>query len=490
MRVALAELTERLGEFVHRKGTATLLVGRSLAELQPILLPPAPESEWPDLITFQTPQVFTSLRDEGAVDFLPYSESAGGIETLAAAMAREDRDKLVAAFAKVGVELLHIVPVTFAMVRGASVAHPSRSDPVWIVEARDGIAEVALCSGKTPEEHVLLSRCIRYQLPHSEPPDGVSSAEVLVAQIEQTVASAAQRDLPTTSAIILSGDAANWETDLSRDTIANLPVLRQAVGSPPLTLLGANIIQTKQHAPLVDLAHPRMPPKPVDRRAQLRQGVLAAVAVGLACTAFVWWQLNQRDAKTLGLRQELQSLRKKVKDYQKFEDRLAQISRWSDANVHWLAEVSQLMEKLPPASELKLTDLSLGASQQGGVGILFTGLVDDPQSLGKYQERIRSDTHRPLVRHRTELDQPDGSYRWGFEETLLIDATPMTTLQTGNAEATRPSETEQLTRDDTEGELIGSEVSHAESATTPEPGQPTPKGRTEHDAGPRQEEAS
>jgi len=51
-REPLRRMIQELG---LRRVATTVLLGREFFELQPIVLPPAPESDWPDMVAFQAP---------------------------------------------------------------------------------------------------------------------------------------------------------------------------------------------------------------------------------------------------------------------------------------------------------------------------------------------------------------------------------------------------------------------------------------------------
>jgi len=434
-REPLRRMIQELG---LRRVATTVLLGREFFELQPIVLPPAPESDWPDMVAFQAPQAFTSLRDDGVLDFVPLpAAQQGTTELLVAAISRQVRDALVNLAQHAGLRLEHISP------RPLSSAHVGRvlrwdRDTYWLLDLQAGSADITLIE----HNRVLLTRSVRWN--REDVAEGVSTLQRELLRT-RTAAPPPQQYVTDT---VLCGPSAVRTAWSQRQTEGGPDVPRfvewdrlvTAIGGAcdvdllSAAAVGAAYESATQQAPLIDFLHPRQRPIPVNVRTRARQWSLAGTAVVLAGVALFWWQLDIRDQRILTLQRELQDLKKEESRYTEPKKQLAEVERWTGKHVNWLEQLHHVVSAMPPAEQLQLVKLTVLSKLPGGE-ITLEGRADSLATLESLESRLQTDVTQPMSNERRRLAESE-RFAWSFKEQIFVKPSKVISDSTSQVQPT------------------------------------------------------
>ncbi|MDA0657833.1 MAG: hypothetical protein O2931_07720 [Planctomycetota bacterium] len=425
---SIAAAQEPLAAVVNAKGLrrsrTVILLGREFYELQPMSLPPAPEVEWPDMVAFQSLQHFTTLRDDGVVDFTPLESSSHlGTQVLAAAISKQARDALVTLAGDIGLRLEHICPRPSAAVHAAKAASLT-VNPYWLLDIQNEQAEITLVD----DDRILLTRSARWDT--SELLDGVAALE----RERLRTRAAAPADRSDVRDIVLCGSepirrAYQERFDsLGKERLHIIPNPASAkAGQCDTTLLSAALIGAayeivRDRPPLLDFLHSRHRPVPKDAHARTRQIVLGLAASVAAAVALFWWRLGVCDEHNLSLQRDLQSLKKEADGYKKIRSHLGEVERWAKGHANWLERLGQVARALPPADQVLLSKVLATATGEGGV-IRLEGRVDKPDTLEIMENNLRGESLHPSSEGRIQLADAK-HYVWSFNENVFVNPTP------------------------------------------------------------------
>jgi len=404
-------------------------VGRSSIELRQLSLPPAPESELPDLVRFQAVREFNKLTDDWRLDFVPIGEpSDGSQEVLAAAIS----PKLVAHIEQIchaaGLKPRRLVlrPCAAASLL-ARAAHLRGFQARLLVDVLPGEVDLTVMAGN----HVAFLRRTRIA---GDPPQ----TRALLTEMRRTMA-AAQNQLGgrRVESILLCGAGEEYaararEIQESLQTPTELfdpfgtvrvgPRLRRALPEHPgrfAPLLGMLASEAEGREPTIDFLHPRRPPKPVRHRWYI------AAAVGVAVLVFGF--LIYRQLKRNDLAADVEYLQSELGRWEELEDRAvsveknaATVERWTAGDVVWLDELATLSAKAPSAHEVMVTEMKLDSVPAGGGQVYLKGLARDAATIQAVEQRIR-DARHTVESGESGEDDSQSHYSWWFSARLTVE---------------------------------------------------------------------
>lgn len=431
-------------------------VGRANVELRQLSLPAAPEEEMPELVRFQAMREFNEFDEDWLLDFVPIDLPSVGHpgappkahegeprSVLAAAIGPETVEQIRKACAPAGLNVTKMIlrPCAAASLLGrarpsggARPASPRRDagpTPLrLIVDLLPGEADLTAII----QRNVVFLRTCRLG---GDPLEDTGHARALLGELRRTVA-AAENQLGgrRVESIVLCGSGDSHaalakliEGELATpvelfDPFAGLTLsrpLRDALPENPgrfAPLLGMALAELERTGHAIDFLHPRRRAEPPSRRTKL---VLAGVAVALLVVAFFGlraWQRRSLTAEIKQLTNRSGSLEREVAAAKKALTAVEVIEKWTADDVVWLDELRRLSDDFPPAKEVMLTELTLGAGAQGGK-MTLQGLAASAGAISRMEDRLRNPSRR-VEDHGSSDDDSSRFYSRGFSTLVYV----------------------------------------------------------------------
>ncbi|MDX1962200.1 MAG: hypothetical protein SFX18_03540 [Pirellulales bacterium] len=401
--VPASTITNALKQAIADRGlrkTRTLVsIGRSNLELKDLSLPPAPDEDLPELVRFQALREFNNYAEDWPLDYLPIpGDPAQPRSVLAAALPPSALQAIRQICHNAGLQLDSVVLRPCAAASLVNQCLPDQRGVRLLVDILAEEIDLTVLVAETPQ----LMRTARL---HPElPPAELQRA--LLNEIRRTLASASNRlHGRRIDSVILCGDD-QQQAELAKllEQELKLPIttfdpLRAVVTTPAqerelpaqhshfAPLIGLLAGAARETRPLLDFLHPRQKPVPQSQsRVWALAGSLAAVAT-LALVALGWWKLSLLSGELSTLNKQISTLQKNVKPNETFLKETTEIDTWLTADLPLIKELSALSRLLPPAKELKITQLNYSATKTGGV-LRLNGVVNDLKQVQAVAQAI------------------------------------------------------------------------------------------------------
>jgi Tfp pilus assembly PilM family ATPase len=354
-----ARLAVAMSGAVSGKVTTLVGVGRDNVQMQLLSLPPAPESELPEMVRFQADREFTTLGSEAALDFIPLTGDAQTPhQVLAVALSAAGMAEARDVCEPLGVELNRI-PLR-AAAAGALVyrARVVADDKVaLIVNPFIDEADLTVQAG----DKVVLMRTVR--LPDSSQ-EGRQRA--LLGEIRRTLAAVRQQLADgKVDHVVVCGSASDSEQDTGLSDELEVPVTyldpttqapsglaSQGVAADGLArfaaVLGMALTEADRRPPVVDFANVR---RTAEGRRIGRVHALAAAAavIGiLAVVANLWRQASAPAKQLAEIEAAIAAMQPQAEPFEAITARAAAIEGWQATDVNWLDEIEQLARRIRP----------------------------------------------------------------------------------------------------------------------------------------------
>lgn len=434
-----SQVSEKLKQIVDEHGLArsetTVVLSRSQSELREIELPPAPDDELPDMVTFKAKSDFASFNDRWLLDFvtLDGNESAPR-KVLASAIAPTVSERVEAILEPSGLKLKRMVLRPFSIME---LLQGRTSDSVarLVVNPGDDFTDVVVAKGN----QTVSTRSIRMSADHSAD----QRSQQLVSEVRRTLASSKRQlgGVAVSKVILLDDEKANRhlvgnlqerlkiDVDVV-DPFDGLSRIGQAKGeidspwqfSP---LLGSLTHLGSESAPAIDFLNPsRRKEVVVDRTRYWLYGSLAGL-VALLTVFFAWWTLRGQAAEIADLEKELDSKRQlnEGDGVRPGVDitlgKTGMIDNWKKDDVNWLDELNAVSEHFLTPDEVIVTSW-VASIPKSGPQVEVAGKVVNSNQKRKLFETLES---RPFVvtptRSRSDLQKSKG-YPFTFGNLLAV----------------------------------------------------------------------
>ena len=457
----------------HRlaKAETVVVLNRSDVEVRPMVFPPVPVEELPDLVRFQAGKEFNHYEPNAPVDFFVTSKLENvSRSTLFPAVKASDKASApdgapkhilastlrLATFQKIktfcdehNLVLRHVVLrpcATGALWRQSGNSVPNRS--ALLVE---------LDQSETSQAVVLHGEPVFMRSPKLHCPQDVSTPDFvarLLAELKRTrIAVRNEIQGNDVDEVVLCGSGAKFESlakQLSEgletpvrlfDPLKGLKVKADA-DERYAALFGA-IQQIVRKEPLqIDFCNPKKRPEDTGKR-NLVTGIAAAVLLLIGCL-FGYTYYNQ-----LGLKEAVGVLQKEFDDLNKTagvvvvqKKQVDEIDKWRADRVNWFEQLEWLSRNALRSQDMMARNLVLNSANGGS--IVFVSLLRDQSMLATMEERLRDTTHDPRAR---DLSPEQGNNRYGFRCNMTISLSRETkpAVPAASAPATQPSPTPETT---------------------------------------------
>jgi Tfp pilus assembly PilM family ATPase len=427
---ALGEtLRKLLGEAGLEKLPASVALGRGKAELRELRLPPVPDDELPEMVRFEAMRSFANAGERSAIDFLPLGRDQEAVHVVAAAASAEQlkRTAMVAVPSQVAVEHLVLRPLAAASLfkhhvdahEGEIVLVDLLADDADIVVLRGG-KPVFLRSLRLPENEATRVRSLSGEIRRS-----------LMACQEETSEERPRQVVLWGRAEVHEGEVRGLSEALGTEVTTLDPfelvqVAPELQGGLPehvgrlAPLVGMLHGETLETTAFIDFLNPRRPPEPKSNRSTLVIGGVGLAAILLVGGYFGWDRLRKLDNEIAALEMRKSELSEDTEQVEQAIADTAELDRFLDGNVIWLDELRRVAEKLPPASEAIVRNVSGDALQTGGGRLTISGRVAEPSTVSALGDQLRDENHQVIGAGTGEAPNAEPPYLWTFSETVSV----------------------------------------------------------------------
>jgi len=427
-------LTAALGPLKLGRVQALVGVDRGSIELLELTLPPAQDTELPELVRNQSMRESSLIAEESLLDFVPMdSDPAEPRRVTAAAISTEQVARIRQACVAAGVTPARLVlrPYAAASLFLRTAPEPPRislllnrladeADLTVLVAGRVAFWRTVRLPGDTGEEagtRRLLAEVARTNVVvQNQPGCGpVEHVYVLGAESEHELLLSLAPDelsLPITAfepfaALNAAGSGAAADLQLPADS------------GRYAALLGMLWDEAGGTAPAIDFLHPRQRPAPPNRRRRWAiAGAVAACALG-AFAYSTWSQFAKVNAKNEALAAQLKDLDDTAKKAVQRQQVAQAVREWNAGDVVWLDELRDLSLRFPKARDAVVLRMSLTHARAGGGTVDLQGVVRDPAIVGRMERNLRDEYHEVRSKGVKERVQDKG-YAWQFESSVSV----------------------------------------------------------------------
>ena len=439
------KLADLLTQYRLTRADTIVLLNRSDVEVRPMVFPPVPLEELPDLVKFQASKEFNHFDINAPVDFfvtskldnvsrstlfpaIKASESAstpdGAPKHLLASTLRLNTFQKIKTFCDDhNLVLRHIVLrpcATTALWRQSGNSIPNRS--ALLVE---------LDKNETSQTVVYQGESVFMRSPKIPCPQDVSTPDFaarLLAELKRTrVAVRNEIQGIDVDEVVLCGSGTMYESlaeQLTKgletsvrlfDPLKGLTVMSKDANERHAALFGA-IQQVVRKEPIqIDFCNPKKRIPDTGKR-NLFTGIAAAVlclVIGLFGYALYSRMAVQKDINDLT--RQFNELKKTAGTVVEQKKQLDEIDKWHADYVNWFEQLEWLSRTALPAQNMQVKDLALTSA--GGGKISFLSLLQDASMLSSIEERFRDSGHILQTGQRGTVS---GNSRYGFQCNLSI----------------------------------------------------------------------
>ncbi len=438
-------LRERLQESSIHCNRAALLLSRPTIETCSGSVPPADDSELPEMVKGLVAHEIDDA-DERIIDFLITGRGDDqSIDILAMTYDRRDFDTATREFKDAGFTLESVTYNGLGAVELLrQVAHQKLPIAVAIT-ATDAKTDIVVLHHGQP----MLFRTIQRGV---EPHD--TFGPELASELQRTLAfiGAAEED---SAQIYLIGDpeslggVAEHLSEMLSSSVSIAGVLDKVDESAvaPFTdaadyanLIGvASAINEDQLA--LDFVNPSQPELPPSRWSKWAMwGSVAALVLGVF--GYIAWsdraeQLSQIESK----KEILRGLLKREVKSQKLQDIVNAVEGWRANEITWLDELKDVSDRFPRRSESLVRRMSLSSSGNGTGVIDLSVQVSSPDVVTGLEDAIRDGRHSVSSKRVTEVSDSQ-ELTWSFETRIVFRPIPAPKLEFDDPDADVGVETE------------------------------------------------
>ena len=452
-----------LAEFIqkHRlaKSETVVVLGRGDVEVRPMVFPPVPAEELPDLVRFQASKEFNAYDPSSPLDFVITNKlenvsrstlfpavrikgkkavqetpaSAGGPKHVLASTIRSETLRKVQQLCEdLNLNLRRVV------LRPCEVAYLWRCSPQF--DPGRTYLFVELDEAETPQSVLHHGQPVFMRSPKIGGSDDLSGPEFatkLLAELKRTrIAVRNEIQGVQIDEVILCGTGDRFDklkTPLAEGL--GVPVstfdpwkdvqrgdeLKHRLPDTPerfAALIGATHQAARGEASDIDFCNPKKRPEPVGHR-QILTGVVAAVlflAISLIGYGAYTRSVLLDEIRILSNKaNHLRSTTMAVADQR---NQLAAIEAWWADDVNWFEQLEWLSRNSPRSIDMILNDLTFSANSGGSMALKT--LVRDASIFAPMEEKLRDDNH--LVKS-GEKGEQRGNARYGYRYNLSIALT-------------------------------------------------------------------
>ena len=437
---AIRQLLDKHG-LSKSKTKALVTVGRGRSELRQLTLPPVPENELPDMVKMQAMQTFAAVGENTIVDFLPLPSPDEMTSVLAAAVAPATMKSVRSIITSCSLDLARVAlrPVAAAALfqilgtKGQSLDDSSIVGDVILVDLLANDAEIVVMRGR----RVMFVRAVRM------PEDSVNRPAQLAGELRRSLMACGVNASSASQKVVIWGQAKTHEAE--RDKLAQSLGCRVST-LDPMTLIDHSsatdsVTHTGRFAPLigllvadskatagasathlVDFLNPR---KSIEVKTDHRKSILIGSGVAAAAVLLgfmAWSNLRSKDSEISTRQTELAGMKNMISTAEESIGRTEIVDKFLDGNVIWIDELARTAKQIPTSSDAILKSVqAVSPPREGGGRITLAGAATTPVVVDQLAVALRDSEHSVSGSGASDLGDKE-KYRWGFRETIAIDA--------------------------------------------------------------------
>ncbi len=453
-----SRLAQMLSDRDIRCRDVMVVMGRTGTELRVLTVPPAPEHELPALVRFQALRQFSSLDDNGPLDYFPLAvppaEGADATRRVLAASISPVVVQQVQAWCRAAglkPQRMLLRPCTLASWWRSSTGGPQKSRSVrLLVRLLADEADLVVLQGG----EILVMRSVRMPEASPETTDHRSLAsrwvDVLLPEIRRTLGAIDHHDTADGAAaggVTLCGEpevvmalqdrlesALGWPVDflgVDPSPAAPSPIRGPAfvsgisAAAPNVVrfapLYGALQDEAAERPPEIDFLNPRRAPPPVSHRRRWIAAVTATLMILTFGTGYATRERARLDRQIEDLAARSKSLDRAVAQSNGLISQTKQLNGWAARDINWLEELWYLSKSLPEPGQVRVTGLEMRALDQGGGSALLTAMATQSEQIAATENRLR-DIHHVVRGEGGTFNKksPDEKYPWTFRINLDV----------------------------------------------------------------------
>jgi len=411
-------------------GVTTLIsVERASVEISHFTLPPADDSELPELVANQAIRESLTASEDSPLDFVAMQAEPGQpreVTALALAPADFDRIKATCARAKLTPSRLLYRPYAAASLFHRTAA--TTEGCCLLVNIIDDEVDLSVVE----RGEVLFSRTTRLPAPVTAPED----YRKIFAEIPRSLLAFPENQPGSKSvtSVYVFGRAGDHQPLIDQiadeltlkvqtyDPFEAAGAVAADVGDEPgcfTALLGMLLDEAQQHRHAIDFLHPRKQPKPPNRKRTLIAGGGMLALVLLIAAYYVWDEVSTAKQENDGLRAQLNELEETLERAGEKERVAAAMGEWQSGEVVWLDELRDLSLKFPSNRDAVVLRMSMAASRGGGGTLTLRGVARHPTVIDQMERQVR-DEFREVRVPRIQERRKENAYNWHFETSVLV----------------------------------------------------------------------
>lgn len=413
----------------QRAGRATVLVGlgRADIDMMELQLPPAKDTELPEMVANEVLRRSPQLAEDAIIDFVALNDNPEEPREVAAAICTSDKwQEFCAPCEEAGKSADRLVVRPFGLARFAKSAAEDQISALVVCRVGEEADLLVLADG-----HVRLARTVRL----ASHGDEHALWARLIGEIHRTLLIVPPRgnDQPPVDRICVVGHGAashalaerlETETGITARVTdplrwAEVPTRFPRDQADRFAPLMGMLLDEAAKSHLVDFLHPRRPPAPPDRRRQLALAGLVLAAIVGVLGFHVWDSLNELDMENERLAERVRELETSLKRAGRQRVLVQALEQWEASNVNWLDELRDFTLRFPSSRDAIVLHMTLTPNRNAGGEIDLNGLVRNPDIVLRMENAVRDSFHQIRSKRIQERDQ-DKNYAWHFESNVII----------------------------------------------------------------------
>lgn len=462
-------IKKRFAEIVRAdklgKAETIVVLSRNDVEVRPMVFPPVPPEELPDLVRFQASKEFNGYDPNAPVDFFITNKLDNVSRSTLFPAIREGRDKskgkeksgreakspTASAGAPKHILASTIRTATLGKIRqfcdelGLNLRHitlrPCETAYLWRQSERFDpnrcVLLVELDATETSQAVLYLGEPVFMRSPKIGCPEDVSSSDFaarLIAELKRTrIAVRNEIEGVTVDEVVLCGVGKNHEI-LAKN-------VAQGLGIPVLTfdpwqnvsmsddlkklekserfasLIGSLHQRARGLSSEIDFCNPKKRPESTGQKQLLTGGLAVAFCVVLFLMVFGFLSQSALTKEVRTLQNKVNGLQKTSKTVAEQRTQLAEIDRWLADDVNWFEQLVWLSRQAPSAQELVLNELTMTANNGGTMAL--KSLLKDSSIVSPMEERLRDEHHDLKTGEKGEVrGNPNYAFRYNLSIVL------------------------------------------------------------------------
>jgi hypothetical protein len=440
------KLSEWISRYRLAKAETVVILNRSDVEVRPMVFPPVPVDELPDLVKFQAGKEFNHYDPNAPVDFFVTSKledvsrstlfpavkatdgnavPIGAPKHVLASTLRLDTFQKIKAFCdEHHLVLRHIVLrpcATAALWQQSGNAVPNRS--ALLVE---------LDKYEASQTVVFQGEPVFMRSPKIIRPQDVSVPDFvarILAELKRTrIAVRNEIQGIDVDDIILCGSGANFESLAEQltqgldkpvqlfDPLKGLTIKAQDANEQYTALFGAIQQVVRKETLQIDFCNPKKRAEDTRKR-DLFTGVTAAVLLlVMGIFGYIFYSRITLDEEVRRLNARFENLKTTVGTVVEQKKQLDEIDKWYADYINWFEQLGWLSERALPAQDMMIRNLDFQSS--GGGTINFISLLRN-QSLAPQMELLR-DQHHVLQAGQSGTETGSSRYTYNVRTTIRL----------------------------------------------------------------------